>query len=220
MSIEVHDRVIRLDEKAFQGLVAGGQDTLAQQQALAVPGVGEALEAVRAPLAVVNIDVSSPAVHQTHRAWVDPEAAALLLAVHGDERQLLAAPPALLASGLARVLRIGPRRVGARAPQPAEPDVLADLYSETEILRRSAFDALAAGGAVHRSPDGGTAGSGVAADFAWSIGLSSAGEDRWLSAVDGPDGIWLVAGDEHAPRLEPVTATEVWRRLTTLLRGL
>lgn len=201
MSIEVHDRVIRLDESAFQSLVAGGQDTVPQQQALAVPGVGEALEAVRAPLAVINVDVTSPAVHQTHRVWVDPEAAALLLTVHGDERQLLAAPPALLASGLARVLRIGPRRVGARAPRPVEPDVLADLYSETEILRRSAFDALAA-------------------DLAWSIGLSSAGEDRWLSAVDGPDGLWLVAGDEHAPRLEPVTATEVWRRLTTLLRGL
>ena len=114
-----------------------------------MPGVGEALAAVRAPLAVINVDVTSPAVHQTHRAWVDPEAAALLLAVHGEERQLLAAPPALLASGLGRVLRIGPRRVGARAPRPAEPDVLADLYSETEeILRRSAFDALAAGGAA------------------------------------------------------------------------
>jgi hypothetical protein len=215
MSIEVHDRVIRLDEKAFQTLVAGKQDTVPQQQALAVPGVGEALEAVRAPLAVINVDVTSRAVHQTHRAWVDPEAAALLLAVHGDERQLLAAPPALLASGLARVLRIGPRRVGARAPRPAEPEVLADLYSETEILRHSAFDALAAGGAAAD----GTAG-GVAADLAWSIGLSSAGEDRWLSAVDGPDGLWLVTGDEHAPRLEPVTATDVWRRLTTLLRGL
>jgi hypothetical protein len=213
MSIEVHDRVIRLDELAFQTLVAGKEDTVPQQQALAVPGVTEALEAVRAPLAVVNVDVTSPAVHQTHRAWVDPEAVALLLAVHGDERQLLAAPPALLASGLARVLRIGPHRVGARAPRSAEPDVLADLYSETEILRRSAFDALAAGGTD------GTAG-GVAANLAWSIGLSSAGEDRWLSAVDGPDGLWLVAGDEHAPRLEPVSATEVWRRLTTLLRGL
>ncbi len=41
-----------------------------------------------------------------------------------------------------------------------------------------------------------------------------------MSGLDGKSGLWLVAGDEAAPRLEPTTATDLWRRLTTLLAGV
>ncbi|MFZ5870524.1 MAG: hypothetical protein ACOYXW_08370 [Actinomycetota bacterium] len=62
-------------------------------------------------------------------------------------------------------------------------------------------------------------------DVAWNVGLSWRGGDRWMCGLDGtggadgPGGLWLVAGDDDAPRLEPVTATDIWRRLTTLLLG-
>ncbi len=200
MSIRVDGRVVRLTDTDFQDLVRG-EAAPSLADALSVPGVPEALEAVRSPLAVLNIAVAGRSHLLSHQAWVTPDAVALLLDVREGERQLMALPPALLASGLARLLRLGPRRVAERAPGEADGAVLADLFSATEILRRSAFETLDV-------------------DLAWNLGLSWPGGDRWMSGLDGRDGLWLVAGDEAAPRLEPSTATDVWRRLTTLLVGV
>jgi hypothetical protein len=201
VSIRVDGRVLRLTDDDFQDLVRGETSSPSLADALALPGVPEALEAVRSPLAVLNVAVAGRGHIQSHQAWITPDAVALLLDVREGERQLMALPPALLASGLARLLRLGPRRVAARAAHEVDGEELADLFAETEILRRSAFDTLAV-------------------DLAWNLGLSWSGGDRWMSGVDGSRGLWLVAGDEAAPRLEPSTATNVWRRLTTLLVGI
>lgn len=209
MSIRVDGGVVRLTDTDFQDLVRG-EAAPSLADALSVPGVPEALDAVRSPLAVLNVAVAGRSRLLSHQAWVTPDAVALLLDVREGERQLMALPPALLASGLARLLRLGPRRVAERAPARADgavlaaradSAVLADLFSATEVLRRSAFETLDV-------------------DLAWNLGLSWPGGDRWLSGLDGKDGLWLVAGDEAAPRLEPSTATDVWRRLTTLLVGV
>lgn len=199
MSIRVDGSVLRLTEPDFQGLVDGEASSCSVAEG--VPGLPEALEAVRSPLAVLHVAVSGRDHLLSHQAWVSREAVALLLDVRDGERQLMAQPPALLASGLARLLRLGPRQVDERTPAEVDAEVLADLFAETEILRRSAFET-------------------VAADRAWSLGLSWRGGDRWMSGVDTVAGLWLVAGDEVAPRLEPTTATDIWRRLTTLLAGI
>lgn len=201
MSLRVDGRVLRFTEGDFQDLVLGEESSPSLADALAVPGVPEALKAVRSPLAVLNVAVAGRNRLLSHQAWVTRDTVALLLDVREDERQLMALPPTLLASGLARLLRLGPRRVAERSRCTVDGSALADLFSETEILRRSAFETLEV-------------------DLAWNLGLSWPGGDRWMSGVDGRSGLWLVAGDEAAPRLEPTTATDLWRRLTTLLVGV
>ncbi len=141
MSIRVDGRVLRLTDTDFQDLVLGEatpsrRDALAVPDALAdalaVPGVPEALEAVRSPLAVLNVAVTGRSRLMSHQAWVTPDTVALLLDVREGERQLMALPPALLASGLARLLRLGPRRVAERSRCTVDGSALADLFSETE----------------------------------------------------------------------------------------
>lgn len=58
-------------------------------------------DAVSAPLVQVRVDVAGPTVTQTHRIWLDLETAAV-----------------------ARVVRLGPRKVRARGPVPMDDDVL------------------------------------------------------------------------------------------------
>lgn len=204
MSVRVDGRVVRLTEDDFQDLVDGPTSLPALREALAVPGVPEALEAVRSPMAVLAVVVAGRGNVMSHHLWVTPDAVALLLQVREGERQLMALPPTLLASSLARLLRLGPRATGERAPRAVDSMLLPDLFAGTEILRRSAFDALAA-------------------DVAWNVGMSWADGDRWIGGLDGRrgldglGGLWLVAGNEDAPRLEPVTATDIWRRLTRFL---
>lgn len=197
MRIEVNSGAVRLDRESFQQLVRGTEAS----EALEVPGVPEALQAVRSPSIVINIDVAGPTGLHTHRVWVDAEMAAMLLAVRDEEHQLIAVPPAFVASGLARVLRLRPHKVGVRESREVEEEVIADLFAGNDILRASAFETLAAG-------------------FAWNLGLSWPDGDRWLSVVVGRDGAWIVTGDENQPRLQPATSTYIWRRLTTLLAGL
>jgi len=198
MSVRVAGPVLRLADTDFESLVRGEQGSPALSEALSVPGVPGALDAVRAPAAVAHVAVAGPTRLATHRAWVTRDTATLLLDVDGDMRQLMPMPPALLASGLARLLRLGPRRVGGRTARAVDAEVAADLFAEAEIVRRSAFDL-------------------VGADVAWNLCLSWPGGDRWLSGVDGREGLWLFGGSETAPRLEPTTSTYLWRRLTTLL---
>ena len=198
MSIEVHEGAVRLDRGSFQELLDGAD---VPPELLEVTGVAEALAAVRSPAVVIHVDIASRGVQQTHRVWVDGEMAAMLLAVRDEEHQLVAVPPAFLASGLARVLRIGPHRTDERASRAVEEDVVADLFADSDILRASALETLGA-------------------DFAWNLGLSWPDGDRGLCVVDGREGSWIVTGDEEQTCLEPATSTDIWRRLTTLLEGI
>lgn len=207
MSIRVDGQLVRLTNGDFQDLVEGPASSPALQEVLAVPGMAEALDAARSPLVVLHVAVAGRGTILSHQGWVTPDAIALLLHVREGERQLMALPPTLLASSLARLLRLGPRTTGERASRAVDSGLLADLFADTEILRRSAFDTLAV-------------------DVAWNASLSWRGGDRWMCGLDstggagGPGGLWLVAGDKDAPRLQPVTATDIWRRLTTLLLGI
>lgn len=195
MSIEVRGSVIRLDVGSFEELV-GERPT--GHEAFGVPGVAEAIEAVRDPAAHLDLDVAGPALVQHHRVWVDHEMSAFLLGVREDEHQLLAVPPALLGAGLARVLRIGPRPVGPREPREVDEDLLEDLFHDDEMRRRSAY-------------------AGLDAHLAWNMGLFWPEGRRWFSVVDGPSGLWWVEGEAGARVLTPTTATEVWRVLSSLL---
>ena len=57
MSIRVDGRMVRLTDTDFQELVRG-EAAPSLAHALSVPGVPEALEAVRFPLAVLNVAVA------------------------------------------------------------------------------------------------------------------------------------------------------------------
>lgn len=194
---EVADTALRLTDEEFDGLIqAEGPD--APELADVSPGVLVALEAVQAPLAAVQIDVSSRRHVQQHQLWVNESSLGMLLDVKDDERQLTAAPPDLLPSSIARLIGLGPRRVGARAARVADPEVVHDLHDESELLRGSSFDVLGM-------------------DWAWRIEASLPGDSLALAGVDGADGLWLVARDPEKLLLEPTTATSVWRLLTRLL---
>lgn len=182
--------VLRLTAAEFQRLVEDEHDS---------PLAPGAVTAVCDPLVVGTVDVTGQHGLVRHHVWVGETTAALLLHVTGDQHQLMALPPSLVPSGLARVLRIGPRKVGDREPRSADPAQLGGLFATDEVLRRSALGALSC-------------------RLAWQVALSweAPGQDRWLAGLDGREGLWLVTGDERAPRLTPVTATDVWRRLSTL----
>lgn len=200
MRIDVDDQVIRLDRAGFDELV-GEAERPEDSAALRVPGVPQAISAVRNPVVQLNVDVAGHAAVQTHRVWVDHDMAAFLLAVHDGEHQLMAVPPALVAAGLARVLRVGPQPVGPRAARAVDAELLADLFHPDELRRGSAFTILDL-------------------DFAWNLALVWPGGERWLAVGQGRQGAWRVTGEGEHLELVPTNGTEIWRSLTGLLSGL
>jgi len=187
---------LRLDDEGFEALVAG---TDATQEVRADPAVAAALRAVDTAEVRVCVDVAGRGLTQTHLAWVTPEAVALLLSVTGHERQLITTAPQHLAAAVARVVRIGPRKVGERTAVEVDQDVLEDLFHADETRRWSAMTV-------------------AGADLAWTLSATWDDGERLLSVVDGPSGLQAVEPDgEGRWRLVPVTGTWVWRRLTTLL---
>lgn len=190
---------IRLDLTSFDKLVGGAH----LPEVLSRPGVPEALAAVREPAAVLGVDVAGRRLVQTHRAWIDHDVACMLLAVHGDEHQLAVVPPDLLAARLGRVLRLGPRKVGPRERRRVDRALVRDLFHDDEGVRLSAFEVLGC-------------------DLAWNLGLTWPGGDLALCILDARaedrlGGCWLVVAVDEDVLLRPVTTTQVWRWLTTLL---
>lgn len=196
---------LRLDAGSFETLVAAcveeGVASSGEAAALRAAGVLDgsgphrvlrpALGAVLAPACQLRMTVDGRSTSAVHQGWVSPTVAALLLDVGGGAYDFLAVPPDFLPASLARVARLGPRRVGPRSPRPMGPGGLGDL---TEL-----------GG-----------------DGAWSWRVECTWPDPTggargvsLSAVDGPEGLWLV--DEEAGVAHPTAATAVWLLLATLL---
>jgi hypothetical protein len=200
--VELDDstQVVRLDDEGFETLVAAAASGETEEYAavLAAEGVTPAMAAVSASLVQVRLDVAGQEVIQSHRAWLDLETAAFLLAVHDEERQLLVTAPRYAAAGLARLVRLGPRKVGPRDAVPIETDVLEDLFHADWMRRRSAL--ILAG-----------------ADLAWTLVAVWEGGERLMTVVDGKSGAYLVEMRDEGWVLAPVDATFLWRRLTTVL---
>lgn len=197
---------LRLDDAGFAALVdatSGYDSDQGPEQAevdavLSDPAYAAAMRAVNQPMVRVRVDVAGRARTQTHLAWVDLDTAALLLTVHDDELQLLATAPQHLAAAVARVVRLGPRKVGEREPVAVEADLLEDLFHADDLRRLSAMTL-------------------VGADLAWTLAVGWPGGERLMSVVDGPTGLHLVEPADECWQLTPVTATLLWRRLTALL---
>jgi hypothetical protein len=208
--------VVRLDEAGLDALVTaaaddggvaeevdGGVPADVLDDVLAIPGMPQALAAAHDPLVQVRIDVAGRAGRQSHWAWLDLEGCALLLAVHEDERQLLATTPQLFAAAVARVTRIGPRRTGPRQERRMPADVVEDLFHADEMRRTSAF-----------------AVAGV--ERAWTLSVTWGSGERQLAVIDGDEGLFRVEPGQEADgewAVSPVTATDLWRALTTVLPG-
>ncbi|MGH3412274.1 MAG: hypothetical protein ACRDPH_04245 [Marmoricola sp.] len=190
--------VVRLDDAGFDALLAaarGESDPSPQSTAvLARPELAGPITAALEPVVELSLVIADTGLRQVHRGWLNLESGLLLLAVRGDERQVLSCPPAFLASMLARLVHLGPRKVGARGAQPLTDEAVSDLCGDNDVERQAALAA-------------------TDARYAWQLTASWEGGGRELIAVDGDDGLY-VATDKG---LEPTTASVVYRALTALL---
>ncbi|MGH8868434.1 MAG: hypothetical protein ACRDYU_10605 [Actinomycetes bacterium] len=192
---------VRLDAEAFDDLVSaarGDRGPGGEVADLVESGaVDAALSAVREPSVRLRLGVAGARVVQRHDAWVTPQVAALRLAVNADEYQLVTAEPQFLAAGLARVVRLGPRKVGARVARSVETSLPEDWFHDDTMRRSSAL----------RTVD---------ASFAWTVSVTWRGGTGATTVVDGPLGPFLLVGSDVVELL-PVSPTQLWRRLTTAL---
>lgn len=195
MTLEVREGVIRLEPGDWVDLVESGA---VPEEVASIDGVPEAITAAREPVFQLQLDVADARRRSRHHAWLAPEAVALLLQVRGDEHQLMALPPAFLAGTLARLTRLNPRKTVQHEPRAIEGDLLDDLFLDDEMRRMSAFQMLGA-------------------ELAWVVATTGSENDLRLAVVEDEAGRWLVEpGDEHV-LLTQTSATEIWRRLTTLI---
>lgn len=210
MRLDLHagTGALRLDEAGFDALVAAtapGGSPPAPVPA-AVPAVAAvladgrwrtALEVVHAATARLTLTVAGPDARLVHRGWVRPDGCVLLLAVHGDERQLVLHHPAFLAAGLVRLTRIRPRRLEhERSPVPLDAWTRDHLTTADPAIRQAALGAAGAG-------------------FAWRLELRAGDREQVLTAVDGSGGIHV--HDPDAGVLLPTTNTAVFRVLSALV---
>ena len=108
MTLVVHDRVVRLTMPDFEALVADELAEPVRREALDVPGMDEALDAVREPMLVLQIDLVVTRGGRMHLGWAGADALALLLPVDGEVWQLMALPVDQLAVSLARIVGLAP----------------------------------------------------------------------------------------------------------------
>jgi hypothetical protein len=200
IELDAESGAVRLDDEGFAALLAAARaDSGADAAAVAAlesERLGWALTAVDRPVVTLELVVAGAASSLTHRAWVDRDCAALLLGVREGLLQLMAAPPAYVASSLVRLTRLQPRRVDERVDVPFPASRLPDLV-DPDPARRTA--ALADAGA----------------EVAWQLAITWTGGRRELTAVDGPGGVRLA--EPGGDTLRAVTNTELYRILTTAL---
>jgi len=200
VALDEVSQVLRMDDEGFEALAAAAHGIPGPDLApfLAAPGVRQALTAVTSPLVQVRLDTAGTVSAQSHRMWVDLDAAALLLAVSAGERQLLWTPPQYLPAALAKIVDLGPRQVGPRDARLVEPDVLEDLFAANDMRRRSAFTV-------------------AEVDVAWTLAVTWDAGERLMSVVDGDGGLFVVEVVGDSWQLRPVSATFLWRRFTSML---
>ncbi|WP_298885189.1 hypothetical protein [uncultured Serinicoccus sp.] len=234
MTLRLEGDALLVDTGTWARLAGAEQvDPELAQVAADVPGGEQALEAGRDPRAVVQVQTATPGGVFTHEAWVGEDAVAVLLDLgRGDERRLLVLPPDHLAASLARMVGLAPR---AHAPADREPRPVSESDLEAWFAQGEEAPADAGmpqrpvevgqGAESHGTLSVGRAGAGesVGADRAWRLVAAAVGSDDaplMLAAVDGRDsGLWVVGADPDL-RLVPVTPTEVWRELASVLPAL
>lgn len=189
---------VRLDEDGFAALLTAargvGDPSPDTMRVLAREGLVGPLTAALEPLVEVFLTVADSSTRQVHRGWLTFEDCLLLLAVRGEVKQLMPLPPGFLPSVLARVVSIGPRKVGRREAIPVAPELAANVVSEDGQTRAVALRE-------------------VRARFAWHLTARWQGGGRELTVVDGERGLFIAADEE----MLPVTATAIYRALTVLL---
>lgn len=193
MRIEVDPQsgAVRLDD--------AGLDALSQVATTALQGssIGEReLIALREPVVSVDLVVASATTRVQHRAFLIDDAGAVLLGVASGLHQLMALPPAYLASALVRMSRLKPRRVADRVDVPFPASRLDDLVSTDQYRRTVALD-------------------DASADLAWRLALLSTEHRMDVTATDGPGGVRLA--EPGADVLRALTNTAVYRIFSTAL---
>ena len=198
IEVDPESGAVRMDEETFEALLASAQHPNADPDKTADPGavaLQTALDTIQDAVVVLDVVVAGETVLQ-HRIWVTPERTAAVLAIRPGLCQVLVLPPSHLAAGLVRLTGLGPRRTGERQARPWPPDEVGRLVEAAADRRRTA---------LHEA----------GATVAWRLGVTWEGARRELTAVDGPDGIFLA--DEAAAVLRPVSPSAIYRIFTTAL---
>ncbi|GAA4873303.1 hypothetical protein [Serinicoccus chungangensis] len=232
MTLRVEGDALLVDTGTWTRLAGAEEvDPELAQVASTVPGGEQALEAGRDPRAVVQVQTATPGGVFTHEAWVGEDALAVLLDLgRDDERRLLVLPPDHLAAALARMVGLAPR-AHAPADRQARPVQEVELEAWFAPAAEAPTEAAAPrrpvpvghGAETHGTPSARRAGAEDGADRAWRLVAAAVGSDEaplMLAAVDGRDsGLWIVEADTDL-RLVPVTPTEVWHELASVLPAL
>jgi len=192
---------VRVDTEAFDALVASATGARGPggpvADLLASGAVDPLLSAVRAPSVRWWVTVAGEEKVRRHEGWATSGVAALRLAVTADEHQLVAVEPQFVPAGLARVVHLGPRKVGARTPRTVPGVTARDLFDADERRRTRALRALEV-------------------SFAWSLAVDGDRGRADVTVVDGPLGPFLVTDvgtGSPAVELRPVSPTQLWRSL-------
>ena len=196
---------LRLRPEEFEALLAAVQDGTSDLVDPSLVGIRRALEVAAEPDCSLVVRVTTPQDGQTHRLWVSPGLAALLLDGADGMVELVTVAPEFVPAVLARLTRIGPRRVAERCASVVESPVVDDALGEGAPARVKAFGAL-----------------GQEMSRAWQVESVWSREDgstgmRSMTAVDGGDGLYAATLGGLQARLEPVSAADAWLVFTTLL---
>lgn len=172
-------------------------------------GVRDLVEAIAQPLCVLRLTVTSTKGHQQHEAWLRPGVSTLVLGSEDGSRELVATAAPFIPALVARVVRLGPRKVGERDSIVNPAHVIEDCFAAEATRRADGFSRL-------RLPN--------ARWWAWEAEMvwpDGSGEltGRRFTAFDGSHGLFLVQTEEDSARtrLQPTTASFAWRALTAML---
>lgn len=208
MNVEVRDSVVRLTMAQLEALVAGEAPEEERSRVLDVPGMAEALDGVRDPLLLLQVDLVVAAGGRTHFGWVGADALALLLPVDDSVWQLMALPVDQVAASLARIVGLGPAAAGPREARALATNPFEQFFAADGAVRSAAL-------ADHQ------------VDVAWTMGVRSRADEWLTAAASGPLGSWLYvptagvpAGDGPAMIAQPVSASDLYRRFTTIVPGI
>ena len=205
MSITVDEAGVRLDAAGWRALLDGSANEQTLQAAHAVAGTPQAIAAGRQPVAIMQLQVTTPRGVFSHHAWIAHQAIALLIDRGEGEHRLMALAPDHFAISLARLCGVGPRGGGMRSSRPVSEGSLDLWFSDDAPARTEALESLGA-------------------DRAWQLLIQPAEgpEDATIlmAAADGPTGVWLVEPRETGLVLEPVTPTWTFRALAGVLDQL
>jgi hypothetical protein len=182
-------------------------------------GITPLFETIAVPWAAIRLTVLGLGEDRSHRLWLGPRTAVLVVHLGGGEYDLGGVPLTGVPATLARLARLGPREGHAlerslEAPTEALAGILRSgdphaVDSLLPLLPASAFlDALRAG--RWRT---------LAVEAEWAPGLFPSGSDlvaERLILSDTAAGVVEIEIGPETSRLRPVTPTEVWPRLIRL----